>query len=334
MKRSASELALEEFSRKTVTIMTTSMNITTIPSASAFPDIGVHPPISHLSNSFPLCEFSREAAEPVKRVPLSQDLTPKLDSQSSFCDELGNESWGSPVCEGNNPNGRANKVKGATAASSDHDPSDDDEEEEDEEEEEDDDEEDAETDVGQSEQILDPSHLKRLRRMLSNRESARRSRKRKQEHLADLEFQAEQLRGENDSLFKQLTNAHQLFRDAGTSNRVLRSDVQALRNTVKLAEDMLAGGSFTCGLNQLVQSHMASPQAIATNNHNQNQNLGRAVNVSPTVTVHGDGSSFDGFTVFGNSASVGLANIDFSNASLNNIGIGGDAVSCITQVWP
>ncbi|KAL4283402.1 hypothetical protein GQ457_16G000130 [Hibiscus cannabinus] len=326
MKRSASELALEEFSRK---IMTTSMNMTTIPSASAFP---VHPPISHLSNSFPLCEFSREAAEPVKRVPLSQNLTPELDSQSSFCDELGNESWGSPVCEGNDLNGRANKVRGA---SSDHDPSDDDDEEEDEEEEEeDDDEEDAETDAGQSKQILDPSHLKRLRRMLSNRESARRSRKRKQEHLADLEFQAEQLRGENDSLFKQLTNAHQLFRDAGTSNRVLRSDVQALRNTVKLAEDMLAGGSFTCGLNQLVQSHMASPQAIATNNHNQNQNLGRAVSVSPTVTVHGDGSSYDGFAVFGNSASVGLANVDFSNASLNNIGIGGDAVSCITQVWP
>ncbi|GMJ10876.1 hypothetical protein HRI_004756800 [Hibiscus trionum] len=204
-------------------------------------------------------EAAEPEPEPVKHVSLSQNLTPKLDSQSSFYDELGNEPWGSLVCEGNIPNGRANKIRGATDASWDHDPSDDDDDEE-----EDDDEEDAETDAGQSEQILDPSHLKCLRRMLSNRESARRSRKRKQEHLADLEFQAEQLRGENDFLFKQLTNAHQLFRDAGTSNRVLRSDVQALKNTVKLAEDMLTGGSFTCGLNQLVQSHMTSPQPIAT----------------------------------------------------------------------
>lgn len=43
---------------------------------------------------------------------------------------------------------------------------------------------------------------------------------------------AEQLKGENDSLYKQLTNAHQQFRDAGTNNRVLKSDVEALRAKV------------------------------------------------------------------------------------------------------
>ncbi|KHG11029.1 Regulatory opaque-2 [Gossypium arboreum] len=160
---------------------------------------------------------------------------------------------------------------------------------------------------------------------LSNRESARRSRKRKQEQLAELEFQAEQLRGENDSLFKQLTNAHQLIRDVGTNNRVLTSNVQALRHKVKLAEDMLAGGSFTCGLNQLVQSHLTSQQPIATNNHN----LGRVVNVSPTITVQGDSSSYAGFTDMGNSPNLGLPTLDFTNSNQNNIGIGGDAMS-----WP
>ncbi|PPE01704.1 hypothetical protein GOBAR_DD01286 [Gossypium barbadense] len=277
MKRSASELALEEFSRNT-------MSTTTIPAPSAFPDFALHPPIAHLSNSFHFTEFSGDAAElsPQTHVLLSQTLTSHLDSQSSFC---GNESWGSTVCEGNNSNyrSRENEVRGATTLSSDHDPK------------------------------------------LSNRESARRSRKRKQEQLAELEFQAEQLRGENDSLFKQLTNAHHLIRDVGTNNRVLTSNVQALRHKVKLAEDMLAGGSFTCGLNQLVQSHLTSQQPIATNNHN----LGRVVNVSPTITVQGDSSSYAGFTDMGNSPNLGLPTLDFTNSNQNNIGIGGDAMS-----WP
>ncbi|KAG4195361.1 hypothetical protein ERO13_A06G107300v2 [Gossypium hirsutum] len=328
MKRSASELALEEFSRNT-------LSTTTIAAPSAFPDFALHPPIAHLSNSFHFTEFPRDAAEfsPQTHVLLSQTLTSHLDSQSSFC---GNESWGSTVCEGNNSNyrSRENEVRGATTPSSDHDQSDDDDDDVEEEDDDDDDEDEEggegegeveEADAGQSEQSLDPSHLKRLRRKLSNRESARRSRKRKQEQLAELEFQAEQLRGENDSLCKQLTNAHQLIRDVGTNNRVLTSNVQALRHKVKLAEDMLAGGSFTCGLNQLVQSHLTSQQPIATNNHN----LGRVVNVSPTITVQGDSSSYAGFTDMGNSPNLGLPTLDFTNSNQNNIGIGGDAMS-----WP
>jgi hypothetical protein len=40
------------------------------------------------------------------------------------------------------------------------------------------------------------------------------------------------LRLENASLFKQLTDASQQFRDANTNNRVLKSDVEALRAKV------------------------------------------------------------------------------------------------------
>ncbi|KAK8286608.1 hypothetical protein V6Z12_D07G000700 [Gossypium hirsutum] len=308
MKRSASELALE-FMRKTMSTSTFSLSFfSDAAKALPLPDITIVDPT--YSNSF----HSKDHHHHYQACPcIFQDhylsfqgtlklhsakgdnLTPKrstLDPQSSIC--------------GNNPKAksRENEVRGATSASSPDHQSDN-----------------EETDVAQSEQSLDPSHLKRLRRMLSNRESARRSRKRKQEHLTDLEFLAEQLRGENHSLYRQLTNAHQQFRDADTSNRVLKSDVEALRAKVKLAEDVLARGSLPCGLNQLVQTQLTSPQTIASHNHS----LGRVANVSPTITIHGDVSSNSGLTISGDISNV--------NANLNN-GTGADAaVSCVSEIW-
>ncbi|KAL5213531.1 hypothetical protein ABZP36_024378 [Zizania latifolia] len=104
---------------------------------------------------------------------------------------------------------------------------------------------------GPCEQSTNPSDVKRMRRMVSNRESARRSRKRKQAHLVDLESQVDQLRGENASLFKQLTDANQQFTTSVTDNRILKSDVEALRVKVKLAEDMVARRALSCGLGHL-----------------------------------------------------------------------------------
>uniref|UniRef100_A0A0E0JW77 BZIP domain-containing protein n=1 Tax=Oryza punctata TaxID=4537 RepID=A0A0E0JW77_ORYPU len=104
---------------------------------------------------------------------------------------------------------------------------------------------------GPCEQSTNPLDVKRVRRMVSNRESARRSRKRKQAHLADLESQVDQLRGENASLFKQLTDANQQFTTSVTDNRILKSDVETLRVKVKMAEDMVARGALSCGLGHL-----------------------------------------------------------------------------------
>lgn len=89
---------------------------------------------------------------------------------------------------------------------------------------------------GLCDQSTNPLDVKRMRRMVSNRESARRSRKRKQAHLVDLETQVDQLRGENASLFKQLTDTNQQFTTAVTDNRILKSDVEALRVKVTIVQ--------------------------------------------------------------------------------------------------
>lgn len=95
---------------------------------------------------------------------------------------------------------------------------------------------------------MDP---KRVRRMLSNRESARRSRRRKQAHLTELETQVAQLRVENSSLLKRLTDASHKYNEATVDNRVLKANVETLRAKVKMADESVK--RFT-GINPLLQA--------------------------------------------------------------------------------
>ncbi|ESQ45007.1 hypothetical protein EUTSA_v10010426mg [Eutrema salsugineum] len=62
----------------------------------------------------------------------------------------------------------------------------------------------------------DPTDVKRARRMLSNRESARRSRRRKQEQMNEFDTQ---------------------YDAAAVDNRILRADIETLRTKVKMAEE-------------------------------------------------------------------------------------------------
>ncbi|PKU69773.1 Basic leucine zipper 9 [Dendrobium catenatum] len=173
--------------------------------------------------------------------------------------------------------------------------------------------------------------------MVSNRESARRSRKRKQAHLADLELQVDQLRGENASLYKQLTETNQTFTESVTDNRILKSGVEALRVKVKMAEDMISRGSLTCSLDHLLQTTINSSHLL------------NARQFPPTIELQEN----DGFFM-GSSLASQVQNIEVQEAgtkngtlrsqspplpsltSLNNLQsrINGDISSCGTDMWP
>nr|XP_024385347.1 bZIP transcription factor RISBZ2-like isoform X2 [Physcomitrium patens] len=74
-----------------------------------------------------------------------------------------------------------------------------------------------------------PRDIKRAKRMLSNRESARRSRRRKQTHLSILETQVAQLRVENGNLVQKLQDFNHKFHEAAIDHRILKADCEALR---------------------------------------------------------------------------------------------------------
>ncbi|XP_024163331.1 light-inducible protein CPRF2 isoform X2 [Rosa chinensis] len=84
---------------------------------------------------------------------------------------------------------------------------------------------------------MDPADVKRARRMLSNRESARRSRRRKQAQMTDLETQAGQLRVENSALLKQLTDVNHKYDNSVVDRRILEANIETLRAKVKMAEE-------------------------------------------------------------------------------------------------
>jgi hypothetical protein len=101
---------------------------------------------------------------------------------------------------------------------------------------------------------MDPVDVKRVRsvvRMLSNRESARRSRRRKQAHLTELETQVSQLRVENSTLLKRLSDVTTKYSEAAVDNRVLKADVETLRAKVKMAEETV---KRVTGLNPFFQA--------------------------------------------------------------------------------
>jgi hypothetical protein len=94
--------------------------------------------------------------------------------------------------------------------------------------------------AGTEEELRTLMEQRRARRMLSNRESARRSRVRKQRHLDDLAAQAAQLRRENAHAAAALGLAAQGLLAADAENAVLRTQAAELAARLHSLSDILA----------------------------------------------------------------------------------------------
>ncbi|KAJ6337022.1 hypothetical protein OIU76_006814 [Salix suchowensis] len=120
---------------------------------------------------------------------------------------------------------------------------------------EDSDDDDLEGDTGTNEN-MDPADVKRVRRMQSNRESARRSRRRKQAQLNELETQVGQLRDERTSLITHFTDVNQKCDDAAVDNRILKADIETLRAKITMAEEQV---KRMTGLNPVLLARSSMP---------------------------------------------------------------------------
>ncbi|RWW32593.1 hypothetical protein BHE74_00017436 [Ensete ventricosum] len=80
---------------------------------------------------------------------------------------------------------------------------------------------------------------KKLKRMISNRESARRSRMRKQKHLDELMAQLNQLRKENRQLSTAFNLTKQQHVAVAAENCVLRAQMMELGNRLQSLDEIL-----------------------------------------------------------------------------------------------
>ncbi|XP_010548308.1 PREDICTED: bZIP transcription factor 2-like [Tarenaya hassleriana] len=80
---------------------------------------------------------------------------------------------------------------------------------------------------------------RKRKRMLSNRESARRSRMRKQKHLDDLTAQIDQLKDENRQIATSLTVTTQLYMKIQAENSVLNAQLSELSSRLQSLNDII-----------------------------------------------------------------------------------------------
>ncbi|XVE49010.1 hypothetical protein DITRI_Ditri01bG0047600 [Diplodiscus trichospermus] len=91
---------------------------------------------------------------------------------------------------------------------------------------------------------------RKRKRMISNRESARRSRMRKQKHLDDLMAQVAQLRKENHQIITRINITTQHYLNVEAENSVLRAQASELSHRLQSLNEIISflngsnGGNF------------------------------------------------------------------------------------------
>lgn len=89
---------------------------------------------------------------------------------------------------------------------------------------------------GSEVQVMDQ---KKRKRMLSNRESARRSRMRKQQHVEELSAQVEQLKKDNNQISNNIGVTTQMYMNVEGENAILRVQMAELTNRLQSLNEII-----------------------------------------------------------------------------------------------
>lgn len=89
---------------------------------------------------------------------------------------------------------------------------------------------------------------RKRKRMLSNRESARRSRMKKQKQLEDLASEIGRLKNENSQLFQSIKAEEEAYAEIESVNNVLRAQTKELTDRLRFLNSILEIAEEVCGL--------------------------------------------------------------------------------------
>ncbi|KAJ8763495.1 hypothetical protein K2173_002378 [Erythroxylum novogranatense] len=101
---------------------------------------------------------------------------------------------------------------------------------------------------GSEEDLQTLMDQRKRKRMISNRESARRSRLRKQKHLDDLLAQVAQLRKENRQIITSVSLTTQHYSTVEAENSILRAQVSELSHRLESLNEIIQVLNATTGI--------------------------------------------------------------------------------------
>ncbi|KAL8108707.1 hypothetical protein AgCh_024974 [Apium graveolens] len=115
---------------------------------------------------------------------------------------------------------------------------------------------------------------RKRKRMMSNRESARRSRMRKQKHLDDLMAQVNQLKTENEQIMTSISVTTQHYLNIESENSILAAQMTELSNRLHSLNEIITFlDASNANLVSTVQDHDYSVFAEPTCDHFMNNPL-------------------------------------------------------------
>lgn len=113
---------------------------------------------------------------------------------------------------------------------------------------------------------------RKRKRMISNRESARRSRMRKQKHLDDLMAQVNQLKTENEHIMTSMSVTTQHYLSIESENSILAAQMAELSNRLQSLNEIITFLDASNANLETVQDHNYSVFAEPTCDHFINMN--------------------------------------------------------------